>query len=250
MPPDRVLLCVAAPAEVRAVLARLPADASPGAAEWAMLPIFPPSAGRAGLDLVITGVGKSNAAGATARVLDPGRHRAVVNLGICGALPGARTPNAAPAPLHTVIVATASVFADEGVVTDDGFSDMADLGFPPAPGLGPALASDPALLAALRPLADAAAPIATVSTCSGTDASASAVAARTGALAEAMEGAAVALAAHRLGVAFAEVRVVSNTTGSRTSQRWDLAGALARLSDLARVLPDALAVRPATTGEG
>jgi futalosine hydrolase len=61
---------------------------------------------------------------------------------------------------------------------------------------------------------------------------------RTGAVAEAMEGAAVALVAHRLRIPMAEVRVVSNTTGSRPRQVWDLKGALARLSDLAAALRD------------
>jgi nucleoside phosphorylase len=55
---------------------------------------------------------------------------------------------------------------------------------------------------------------------------------RTGALAEAMEGAAVGMVAARLGVAFAEVRVISNNTGDRGGQAWDLPGALAGLTRL------------------
>jgi futalosine hydrolase len=47
-----------------------------------------------------------------------------------------------------------------------------------------------------------------------------------------MEGAAVALAAVRLGLAFGELRVISNTTGDRARQQWDLKGALARLTDV------------------
>lgn len=75
--------------------------------------------------------------------------------------------------------------------------------------------------------------IATVSTCSGTDDLAAEVARRTNGVAEAMEGAAVGHVAHRFGVPFGEVRVISNTTGNRGSQTWDLPGALARLSDVA-----------------
>ena len=75
-------------------------------------------------------------------------------------------------------------------------------------------------------------PMATVSTCSGTDSLAAQVRNRTGALAEAMEGASVGLVAHRLGVPFGEVRIVSNTTGDRDRQRWDIKLALSKLSEV------------------
>ena len=57
---------------------------------------------------------------------------------------------------------------------------------------------------------------------------------RTGATAEGMEGAAVALVAVRHALAFAELRVISNTTGRRAGQVWKLPEALARLGALAR----------------
>ena len=89
--------------------------------------------------------------------------------------------------------------------------------------------------------------VATVSTCSGTGEGAEAARIRTGAIAEAMEGAAVGQAVARLSdlqprceAGFAELRVISNTTGDRSSQRWDLKGALAVLSDLVAELPGAL----------
>jgi futalosine hydrolase len=72
-------------------------------------------------------------------------------------------------------------------------------------------------------------PIATVATCSGTDAGAQEVARRTGAIAEAMEGAAVAHAARRFGVPALEIRTISNATGNRTMQGWDLPRGLAAL---------------------
>jgi nucleoside phosphorylase len=49
-----------------------------------------------------------------------------------------------------------------------------------------------------------------------------------------MEGAAVALVAVRHALAFAELRVISNTTGRRAGQVWKLPEALARLGALAR----------------
>lgn len=239
--PTRVLLCVAAPAEARAVLAALGAPALLADQAWRLHRL------EAAIDLVVTGVGKSGAAGAVARLLDPPRHPIVLSIGVCGSLPGAA--GTAGLPIGAIVAAAASVFADEGVAADTGFTDMARLGFPPAPGLGAAVPAHPEVLAALRPLADAIGPIATVSTCSGTDALAIEIARRTDGVAEAMEGAAVGLVAHRLGVRFGELRVVSNTTGSRTSQRWDLPGALARLSDVVSRLPRALGLRAGASGE-
>ena len=243
----RWLLVVAAPGEARAVLGGLGGDPALADRPWERHEAGP-------LDVVVCGVGKSNAAGAAGRFLDPARHSAAVSLGIGGSLPvsGAGTP----VPLGCVVVASASVFADEGLQSDGGFTDQAGLGFPPAPGVGAAIPADPSLAAALMgAILDACGPacregpIATVSTCSGTSGLALEVAGRTGGLVEAMEGAAVGLVAHRLGIAFGEVRGVSNTTGSRTAQVWDLRGALSRLSDVASALARAGSVRPGGAGE-
>jgi futalosine hydrolase len=68
-----------------------------------------------------------------------------------------------------------------------------------------------------------------VATCSGTDAAAHAVRTRTGAMAEAMEGAAVVHAARRAGVPAIEIRSISNTTGDRAKQQWNIAAAFAAL---------------------
>jgi hypothetical protein len=51
-----------------------------------------------------------------------------------------------------------------------------------------------------------------------------------------MEGAAAGFAALRMGAPFAELRVISNDTGDRFEQTWDLAGALRGLSALAALL--------------
>lgn len=177
---------------------------------------------------MLTGVGKANAAGAVARTLDPSRHAAAINLGVAGAMPGPSAP-----PIGGLVLATASVLADDGLATPDGFVTQAELGFPPSDLPGMEFPGDPALLRALGAAGIASARIATVSTCSGTDALAAEIARRTGAAAEAMEGAAAALVARRLGVPFAEVRAISNTTGDRQSQRWDLHAALDTLRTLA-----------------
>ena len=78
--------------------------------------------------------------------------------------------------------------------------------------------------------------IATVATCSGTDEGALEIARRTGGIAEAMEGAAVLHAARALGASGIEVRVISNNTGERSAQVWDLSRAFDRLASFARAL--------------
>jgi futalosine hydrolase len=186
------------------------------------------------LDVVQSGVGKANAAGAVARFTDSARHRAVISLGIAGALP-------APAPLSLldVVVGRSSWFADEGIATASGFRSMSDAGFPPRDDLpGDAIAADAALLDDASRWAQVIDAIATVSTCSGTDELAAEVARRYGprpqAMAEAMEGAAAGLIAWRLRIPFLEVRVISNTTGDRARQRWDIPGALRVLGEVAK----------------
>lgn len=216
-------MVVAAPSEARAVRAGLEArqasDEAPVAAPWALCEPAP------GYDLLLTGVGKTNAAAGVARLCDPQRHGAILNIGIGGSLPGG------PA-LGSLVVATASVYADEGLQTPDGFTDCAALGFPLGPFAGSSVPADPGMLRVLGRLADLAGLVATVSTCSGTDALARVVASRTGAVAEAMEGAAVGHVASRLGVPFIEVRAISNTTGDRPAQRWEIRQALSAMTRL------------------
>lgn len=178
------------------------------------------------LDLVVSGVGKANAAGATASCLDPHHHAGVVSLGIAGALPGSGLA------LGSSVVASASVFADEGLATPSGFVTCQDMGFALCEGLseeGQAVAGDAAWVEALDFSGAHRGVIATVSTCSGTDARARAIAQGHAAIAEGMEGAAVGLAARRLGARFVEVRTISNTTGDRAGQAWDLDRAVGAL---------------------
>jgi futalosine hydrolase len=209
----KLLLVVAAPSEARAVAG----DRASVVLPWAPTSIVE------GVDIVLSGVGKANAAGATAAALATGVYGAVISLGVGGVLPGST------AAIGDVVLATGSVFADEGVesVAGEKWETMASLGFPTAID-GDGVADDAEFVELLRPLAARVGVIATVSTCSGTDARA------TGAIVEAMEGAAVMLASARLGVPGAELRVVSNTTGERVKQQWELKRALAIVGEVAR----------------
>ena len=195
---------------------------------------------RRGIPVVVAGVGRVNAAVATAVALGsrpmPGM---IVNAGIAGALP---VVGGEPLPNGTVVVGTRSIYMEEGLLSDDGFVPVADLGFPLATfAEGNAIPADPQALELVRErLPDARfGPIATVATCSGTDALAEEVVGRTGAIAEAMEGAAVLHAARLLGVASIEIRVVSNRCGRRDRQAWDLERAFAGLDEVAAALPSA-----------
>ncbi|MCB9845955.1 MAG: futalosine hydrolase [Phycisphaeraceae bacterium] len=240
----RVLVVVAAPLEAEAVLRAAGVDEG-----WAGVPWTPHRIGD-GVDLVVSGVGKACAAGAT--VAGWRGHEWVLSLGIGGALPGSGLA------LGTVVGATWAVLADEGVRTGGGFEDLARMGFPPVEGMeagskgaGRWMRDEPGRVAAGMAV-EAGLPraievqvrgvIATVSTCSGTDALAAEVVARTGAVVEAMEGAAVGVAARRLSrakgveIGFGEVRVVSNTTGDRERQVWDVKGASPRLGEVARAI--------------
>lgn len=225
---SRLLLALAAPKEALACIAAL------GGSRVALMPWTAVEA-RPGVDVLETGVGPAQAAGATARYLTLNPGARVVNLGIGGALPGTELR------LLDVVLGRESVFADLGIETDQGFCDIGTLGFGAAPEQRrSAWSPDPGIAAALRPITPHFGGIATVSTCSGTDARAAATLARTGALAEAMEGAAIAAVCVRLSAPFVECRVISNTTGDRSRQRWALGEALARLgqvcADVARVL--------------
>ncbi len=227
-PLQPILLVVASSIEARAVLQALGDTPAPN--PWK--PVSPAP----GLELVVSGIGKANAAAAVGRFADPSRQGLVLNIGIAGTL--------AATPLGEVLVADRCIFADEGVQAPDSFSDCASMGFPLGDFPGSAVPVSAAAVAwletLLETLAARKAPIATVSTCSGSDALAAQVRARTGAAAEAMEGAAAALAAHRLGIPFAEVRVVSNTTGDRPGQVWDMKLALSRLTAVIGLLAQSL----------
>ena len=188
---------------------------------------------RAGLtDPTVTvraiGVGPAVAGATTARLLAlaeaAGRpYRAVVSAGIAGGFAGR-------APVGGTVLASRSVAADLGAESPTGFIPVDELGMPPELlGGGPTIDADPALLGALRAALPAAVvgAVLTVSTVTGTAASTTALADRhPDAVAEAMEGYAVAVAAAQAGIPFAELRTVSNPIGPGTAT----AGGCARRS--------------------
>lgn len=216
-PRSRCLLAAAAPRERDAVLGAF--DHAVANDPDALITL------NARFDLVVTGVGKARAAAMTTRALLASSYGSVLSVGVAGALPRDDAP-----PIGAVVGATRSVFADEGIGAPDRFIPMSELGFGAFPGGAMSIDHDGDLLSMLAP--DRRGAIATVSWCSGTDARARAVAERTGAVCEAMEGAAVALAAalHDGSIRTGELRAISNTTGDRSAQTWDLDAALGSLT--------------------
>ncbi|MEE2973595.1 MAG: futalosine hydrolase, partial [Planctomycetota bacterium] len=163
---------------------------------------------QAGLATVISGVGRVNAAIATTLALTERRESPLVlSVGICGALPTSAGPE-----VGDLLIGDRAVYAEEGILTPDGFQSIDTMGFPLARFVVdnsiPADESALARLQMIEPRASVGA-IATVATCSGTDVLAVEIARRTGAVAEAMEGAAVLHAAAALGAPAIEVRSVS-----------------------------------------
>lgn len=191
----------------------------------------------AGVTTVVSGIGRTNAAATTTEaLLTRGPCDGVISAGIAGALPGSNLR------LGEVVVASQCVYLEEGLLTPVGFQSMADLGFPLGDFAGNVVPVGEAMLSAAVELRTG--PIATVATCSGTDEAAKDVAQRTGALAEAMEGAAVVHAARRLGVPAIELRAISNTTGDRDRQQWDIGAALSALGPAMRTYCERLHALP------
>lgn len=173
-----------------------------------------------GYEVLVCGVGKTGAATATARRLAAGGVRGVVSFGVAGAYPGEGLS------IGDVVVASEVGVVDEGL--DDGtrFVPFARAGMP-VPGAG-WTHCDPSLVGAPPPDAShrvVRGRIATVSVCAGS-ARLAAERAATGAVAESMEGAAVAHVATSFGVPFAEVRGISNLCGPREGAPFDLARAV------------------------
>ncbi|MFE9190672.1 futalosine hydrolase [Micromonospora sp. NPDC007208] len=198
---------------------------------------------RAGLtDHTVTvtpiGVGPAVAGAATARLLAlaeaAGRpYRAVVSAGVAGGFTGR-------AEVGDTVLGTASIAADLGAESPDGFIPVDELGMPPALlGAGSRVPTDPGLLAALRTALPTATvgPVLTVSTVTGTTAGTDELRRRhPEAVAEAMEGYGVAVAAAQAGVPFAELRTISNPIGPRDRDAWRLREALAALTAAAPAL--------------
>ena len=186
-------------------------------------------------DVLVAGVGPVAAAVNTAKVLATAGYGLVVSAGIGGGFPGR-------AEVGSLVVANEIVAADLGAETPEGFCGLDELGFGSARVQVDANLVNRitgALLAAKLPVNTG--PVLTVSTVTGTAASAAKLAARVpGATAEAMEGFGVALAAFDRGLPVLEIRAISNMVGPRDRDAWRIKEALEVLEAFGSALLEVL----------
>lgn len=169
------------------------------------------------------GVGPVNAAHAVTLALTRSRPLAIVVCGIGGAYP------ASGLAIGDVAAAESECYGDLGATSPGGFLDMQAIGFP--------LVEGPPPLYNVLPMQMFPAPqrgrFVTMSTCTGIDAEARAIEARTGGAVENMEGAAVAHVAAIHGVPVGELRGISNMVTDRNTKAW-------RIKDAAIAAQEAL----------
>ncbi|MGB9080204.1 MAG: futalosine hydrolase [Desulfuromonadaceae bacterium] len=172
------------------------------------------------------GIGKVNAAAATAVLIDRYQPHIVINTGCIGAYMGSGLS------IGNLVVASEEVLADDGVVVADGWKDLRSMNLPSVDqrGLGcynllplSRHASEKAMqLADHHGVLLIRGRFATVSTCSGTRERGEELARRWNAVAESMEGAAVAQVCLRCGVDCLEIRGISNMVEERDLKKWDI----------------------------
>jgi futalosine hydrolase len=172
------------------------------------------------------GIGKVNAAAATAALIERCQPQLVINTGCAGAY------LASGLSVGELTVASDECLGDEGVLTSKGWQDLRFMGIP-------TLIHGNRLYHNTIPLskhpAEKAMQLAdyygvklvrgrfiTVSTCSGTRLRGEELAGRFHGICENMEGAAVAQTCLRYGIDCLEIRGVSNLVEERDMKRWDI----------------------------
>lgn len=216
------LIMAAVPRELALLNAALE-DAVPSAG------VFAPTEGFIGPSRLVCcagGIGKANAAAASAVLLEQYRPKRIIMVGCGGAYPGSGLA------VGDLAIASEELFGDEGVVSPRGWLDLKQMGLPLLQqGERSWYGTIPLALheteKVLR-LADShglrltRGRFVTVSACSGTKERGLELARRHQAVCENMEGAAVALNALRYGVPCLEIRGISNLVEDRDLSRWEI----------------------------
>lgn len=171
---------------------------------------LPPEIGGRRIARIRTGVGPVNAAFALTRFLMENEATVVIGCGIGGAYPGSNLE------LGQAVCAASETYGDLGADSPEGFLDMRALGFPVIAEPSPVYNT---MSLDVFPTAHRAAFV-TCATCTGSDAAAKALVARTGGAVESMEGAAIVHVARLMGVRVGEVRGISNVVGRRDRGAW------------------------------
>ena len=170
-----------------------------------------------GIQLIRTGIGPVNAAYAVTMAIVRERPAEIVVCGVGGAYPSSGLR------VGDVVCAETEVYGDLGAQSPSGFLDMKMLGFPVVAEPEPLFNELPMHIFPVTRRVK----FVTLSTCTGTDAAARAIEARTSGAVENMEGAAVAHVAHLHGIPVGEIRGISNLVTDRNTSTWRLKDAAA-----------------------
>jgi len=170
-----------------------------------------------------SGIGQINMASRMAQILQTCHPEAVILCGCGGSYPSSGLHNG------DMVLATTESLADFGVVTANQFIPMEQLNIPVDLQLAPPTRQDfpldkNLLNWARQTLPEAiCGPFATVNSCSGSPELSRDLEQRSGAICENMEGAAAAQVCDNFKVPLLEVRGISNPTGTRDPNQWDVA---------------------------
>jgi futalosine hydrolase len=188
------------------------------------------------IDVKLAGVGPISAGIQTAKALAADEYDLVINMGIAGGF-------ADKAEVGSLVIANEMVSADLGAESPEGFIILDELGF----GASTRVEADgdlgEILLEAIKAagISVQAGNILTLSTVTGTAETTSKLQHREpGALAEAMEGYGVAMAAKEFGLPVLEIRSISNPIGPRDRSAWRIKGALVTLESASKVIAEVL----------
>lgn len=185
-----------------------------------------------GIDVLVTGVGMVPTAAWCSRVLAVKRYDLGLNFGVCGSFDRALQPGSV---VHVVSDRIAELGAEDG----ESFLTMQELHLPAEPDRASAdrlVNVDPPANAVLNslPAVDGI----TVNTVHGNERSIGEVVRRFNPRVESMEGAAFMYACMIHGVAFAQVRAVSNLVEKRNRGAWNVPLAVRRLGETALSILD------------
>ncbi len=168
------------------------------------------------------GIGLSSMAMQLTRLLERDTYAAVILCGCGGSYPSAKLNNG------DLVLAETEIFADLGVATATGFLPMAQLEIPLPEELARSCHASYSLQSPLLDWARGQLPAAgcgpfvSVNCCSGHEQLSLELDRRHQALCENMEGAAAAQVCSEYAIPLLEIRGISNSTGSRDPQQWEL----------------------------
>jgi futalosine hydrolase len=181
------------------------------------------------------GVGKVNAAAATAALIERVNPDLVINTGCAGAYCNRGLA------IGDLAIANEETLGDEGASTSAGWLDLKEMNLPSFSGTGSSYfnlipvslaAHDRAMSLAERTGTElVSGRFITVSSCSGSLSSGEFISQRFNGIVENMEGAAVALTCLRYGIDCLEIRGISNMVEERDLGKWDVKLAVANAQD-------------------